>query len=67
MADQILPTLVSPMLMPSLSHSPCIRGAPDSGFSPLVCGSVLVGAWERPAAPVDLPGPERTKALTVPR
>jgi hypothetical protein len=28
-----LPTLVSPMSMPSLSSSPWIRGAPHSGFS----------------------------------
>ncbi len=35
-ADQYLPTLVSPMSMPSLSNSPWMRGAPQSRFSRLI-------------------------------
>jgi hypothetical protein len=47
-------TLVSPTLMPSLSSSPWIRGAPQRGFSRLVVrisSRISFGAAGRPGRP----------------
>ena len=49
-----LPTLVSPMSMPSLSSSPCIRGAPHSTFSRLnlrISSRTLFETAGRPGCP----------------
>src|SRR6202035_2121260 len=65
-----LPTLVSPTSMPSLSSSPWIRGAPQSGFSRLILrisSRTSSGTFGRPRFPCrTFPGPEPSEASPVP-
>jgi hypothetical protein len=64
-------TLVSPMSMPSVSSSPWLRGAPQSGFSRLMrrirsrMSRERVGLSCLAAAP--FPRPRQSKAFLVPR
>ena len=62
-----LPTLVSPTSMPSLSSSPWMRGAPQSGFSRLslrISSRTSLGSAGGQGS--DFPSPEQPEALAVP-
>src|SRR5262249_17397204 len=66
-----LATLVSPMVMPNLSSSPWMWGAPHRGLSRLICrikSRTSRGTAGRPGlAAAHFPGPEQAKALAMPR
>jgi hypothetical protein len=63
-------TLLSPTLMPSLSNSPWMRGAPQVGFSRHILRIRSRTSWGKRGssrlAPSNLPRPEKTKAPAVP-
>jgi hypothetical protein len=64
-----LPTLVSPMSMPSFSSSPWMRGAPHVGFSRLILrisSRTSVEILRLGLAVTNSPRPEKSKAPSVP-
>src|SRR5262249_13860848 len=64
-----LPTLVSPMSMPSLSNSPWMRGAPQRIVATHPANQLpnLFGhRWRPGLAATNFPGPEQPKALAMP-
>src|ERR1700677_799049 len=65
-----LPTLVSPISMPSLSNSPWMRGAPKSGLARLMVWIRYRTSPETVGLPAisvpDLPSPKQAEAFAVP-